>query len=141
MNPALIFLPVLAQVLLTVALYLALQSAKHRALREGTVDAARRALDESAWPDYVRQVNNNIRNQFELPVLFYVLCLALFALQAAGLLAQVLAWVFVASRVVHAWVHTHSNVVPVRRRIFIIGVVVVLALWVLVAWRVIAGAL
>jgi hypothetical protein len=141
MNPALIFLPVLAQMLLTLLLYVALQGRKKRAVLRGEVDAARRALHEDAWPDEVRQVNNNIRNQFELPVLFYVLCLALFALQASGWLAQALAWGFVASRIVHAWVHTRSNVVPLRRRVFIVGVLLVFALWLVLAWRVLAGAL
>ena len=141
MNPALIFLPVLAQMLLTLLLYVALQGRKKHAALRGDVDAARRALDEDAWPAEVRQVNNNLRNQFELPVLFYVLCLALFALNATGWLVQGLAWAFVASRVVHAWVHVHSNVVTVRRRVFIVGVLLVFALWLLLAWRVLAGAL
>ena len=30
------------------------------------------------------QINNNIRNQFELPVLFYVLVIVLWAIDAAG---------------------------------------------------------
>lgn len=138
--PATIFLPVLAQVLLTLVLYVALQRAKRRALRAGEVDQARRALDDDAWPDAVRQVNNSIRNQFELPVLFYVLCFMLWALQATGLAVQLLAWAFVASRVAHAWVHTHSNRVPLRRRLFTLGVLLVLALACLAGWRIVAGS-
>ena len=141
MNPALIFLPVLVQILLTLVLYVALQQVKSRAARAGEVDEARRALHDDAWPDYVVRVNNNIRNQFELPVVFYVLCIVLWALQVAGLLAQVLAWGFVLSRIAHAWVHTRANVVPLRRRIFTLGVLIVVVMWVLAAWRLIAGVL
>ena len=141
MNPAFIFLPVLAQMLLTLVLYVALQRVKSRAARAGEVDEARRPLHEDAWPDYVLRVNNNIRNQFELPVVFYVLCVVLWELQVAGMLAQVLAWVFVLSRIVHAWVHTRANVVPLRRRIFTVGVVIVVLMWVLAAWRLMAGTL
>ena len=139
MHASLIFLPVLVQVLLTLVLYIALQRVKTRAVRAGEVDESRRGLHDDAWPDYVQQVNNNIRNQFELPVLFYVLCVVLWALQTTGVSVQVLAWIFVLSRIAHAWVHTHSNVVPIRRRIFTVGVIVLLAMALVAAWRLLAS--
>jgi hypothetical protein len=139
MSRDLILLPALLQILLTLSVYLALNVAKARALRAGQVDPVRRGLHDDAWPDAVLKVNNNIRNQFELPVLFYVLVLMLWSLDAAGVAAQALAWGFALSRIAHAWVHTHSNYVPLRRRIFVLGVVLVLALLVLVAIRVATG--
>jgi hypothetical protein len=126
-----IFLPLLLQVLLTVVVYLALVVTKARAARQGLVDLERRALHADAWPDNVQKINNNIRNQFEVPVLFYVLVVTLHQLDAAGIVAQSLAWLFVASRVVHAFVHTGSNFVPMRRLVFMFGCVVVLAMLVL----------
>lgn len=130
-----ILAPVLVQVLLTSVMYIRLASAKKRAVAANEVDEARRALHDDAWPDYVRQINNNIRNQFEVPVLFYVLALALSSLRAADVVAQALAWLFVSSRVVHAAVHTGSNYVPMRRRIFTLGVLVLFAMTVLCAVR------
>ncbi|MGB0132977.1 MAPEG family protein [Dokdonella sp.] len=127
----LIFLPIMVQVLLTVGLYVALAVAKARAAREGLVDVERRALHADAWPESVQKINNNIRNQFEVPVLFYVLVVVLYQLGAAGLAAQVLAWLFVASRLVHAFIHTGANVVPVRRKAFMFGCLVVIAMLVL----------
>ena len=124
----LIFLPVLAQVLLTIVVYFGLAAAKARALKEGSVDLERRALRDDAWPEDVQKINNNIRNQFEVPVLFYVLVVVLYQLNATGVLPQGLAWLFVASRVVHAWIHTGSNYVPARRAVFTFGVFVVLAM-------------
>jgi hypothetical protein len=126
-----IFLPLLVQVLLTVAVYVALVVTKKRAVKDGLVDLERRALHADAWPDNVQKINNNIRNQFEVPVLFYVLVLTLHQLDATGIAAQSLAWLFVASRLVHAYVHTGSNRVPVRRLVFMFGCVVVLAMLVL----------
>ena len=125
-----LLLPVLAQVLLTIFLYVALAVAKGRALKAGLVDLERRALHDDAWPESVMKINNNIRNQFEVPILFYVLALMLWQLADASslTLALALAWLFVASRIVHAWIHTHSNYVPARRRVFTIGAVVVLAM-------------
>jgi len=132
-----LFLPVLAQVLLTILVYFALARAKSQAIREGKVDRQRAALHADAWPESVVKINNNIRNQFEVPVLFYVVCFVLVALNTTGTLVQVLAWLFVATRTVHAWVHTRSNIVPVRFMSFLIGVVVLVALWVIAFLRII----
>ena len=127
-NPAVIFWPVLVQILLTLSMYVLLLQRKKRAFNEGRVDEARRALHEDAWPDEVVQVNNNIRNQFHLPVLFYVICIMLWALQHVYVFTVILAWMFVFSRIVHAWVHVGSNYVPLRRRMFTFGVVMLFGL-------------
>lgn len=128
MAAKLIFWPVLLQIVLSIAVYLMLQIAKTRATRKGEVDESRRALFEDAWPDYVRQINNNIRNQFEVPVLFYALVMMVYALDAAGIAAQAAAWLFALSRVVHVYIHTGSNYVPRRRAVFTFGVIMLLVL-------------
>ena len=130
-SPAGLYLAMLAQVLLTMVVYVALARAKGRALRAGQVDRVRARLHADAWPDEVIQINNNIDNQFQVPVLFYVVCFILAATNATGLLVLALAWLFVATRVAHAWIHTHSNYVPIRRNVFMAGCVIVTALWVL----------
>jgi len=101
MNRDPIFAPVLVQVLLTLVVYVQLIRAKIRAMKAGRVDMARRALHDDAWPESVMKINNNIRNQFEVPVLFYVLALTLWALHAVHWAALAAAWLFVASRIVH----------------------------------------
>jgi hypothetical protein len=116
-----IFLPVVVQILLTLVVFVALGVAKGRALKTGAVDEKRRALFEDAWPESVIKINNNIRNQFQLPVLFYVLAIVLWLLGAAGVFAVVVAWLFVLSRVVHAYIHIGINYVPARRRAFMFG--------------------
>ena len=135
MNRDLIFGPVLVQVLLTLATYVLLIKAKIRAMKAGEVDMARRALFDDAWPESVMKINNNIRNQFEVPVLFYVLAFALWALEAVAWPALAAAWLFAISRIVHAWVHIGTNYVPNRRRAFTIGWWIVFAMALLVAWE------
>ncbi|MEZ5462107.1 MAPEG family protein [Dokdonella sp.] len=135
----LIFLPLLVQVLLTVIVYVGLAVAKARALKHGQVDPVRRALHADAWPESVQKINNNIRNQFEVPVLFYALVLMLYELGETGVLTQGLAWLFVASRIVHAYVHTGANIVRIRRPVFMLGCIVVLAMLVLAAVAVLNG--
>jgi hypothetical protein len=128
MNQNLILIPVLAQILLTLLVYVLLLARKSRAVKAREVDQARRDLHDDAWPDYVLQVNNNIRNQFQVPILFYVLCLSLRVMSAVDGYAVGLATAFVISRGVHAYVHNTSNYVPVRRRVFTAGVVLLAGL-------------
>lgn len=135
MNRDLIFGPVLVQALLTLATYVFLIKAKIRAMKAGEVDMARRALHDDAWPESVMKINNNIRNQFEVPVLFYVLAFALWALDAVHWVALAAAWLFAISRIVHAWIHIGTNYVPNRRRAFTVGWWIVLAMALLVAWE------
>ncbi len=131
MSNSLILFPVIVQILLTLSLYILLSVRKSRAVKRGDVDESRRGLFDDAWPVDVMVVNNCIRNQFEVPVLFYVLASVLFALQAVDYVSLLVAWLFVASRVAHAWVHTGSNYVPLRRRIFMFGTLLVLVMSVL----------
>jgi len=131
LNPAWIFVPVLIQLTLTIVLYFLLARRKRKAAEAGEVNEARRGIYDDAWPESVILVNNCIRNQFELPVLFYVVILSLWSLNAINWLVLALAGLFALSRLVHAYIHTGSNIVPVRRRIFIFGVLLVAALCVL----------
>jgi hypothetical protein len=136
-----IFWPVLVQMLLTMLVFVRLINVKVRELKAGKVDLPRRGLHEDAWPDSVLQVNNNIRNQFELPVLFYGASFILWGLEAVGVVALVLAWLFVASRIVHAWIHLGSNYIPNRRRMFTVGWWILMALILDAVWQLAGRAL
>ncbi len=135
-----IFVPVIVQVLMTLLIYVRLIRAKVREIRAGRVDRARSALHEDAWGDAVLQINNNIRNQFELPVLFYVMAVVFWALDAVSGLVMAAASVFVLSRIVHAIIHLGSNYVPNRRRSFTVGWWVLLFMAVLVLWELVRRA-
>ena len=136
---SMIFLPVLGQVLLTFAIYIALAISKARAIKSDQVELDRRALHGDAWPESVVKINNNIRSQFEVPVLFYVVSIVLWLLGAAGLFAQLLAWLFLASRVVHAYIHTGSNDIPRRLAAFKFGCLVVFLMLGLAVWAVLVS--
>ena len=128
MNSNLIFLPAIAQILLTMSVFIGLAVVKSKAAKSGEVKEERRALYDDAWPESVIKFNNNIRNQFELPVLFYILCIILWAVNGTHVIAHVLCWLFVASRIVHVLIHTGSNYVPLRRKIFMLGFLILVAL-------------
>jgi hypothetical protein len=135
----LIFLPVVIQVLLVFSLYIYLAIVKSRAIKAGQVDEKRRSLHDDAWPDYVLKVNNNIRNQFEVPVLFYVLVMLVWLTQSVNIVMHILAWVFVASRIHHSIIHVGSNHVPLRRRVFMFGCLILIIITLYLAYSIILG--
>ena len=139
MNAALIFWPVLAQIALTLAIYIVLARRKAGAVKSRAVNMREAALDNRAWPESVVKVSNNLANQFESPVLFYALCLMLHAIDGVSLPALLLAWLYVALRVVHAGIHIGSNQLPRRMPVFVLGTGVLLALLGLSAWQLAAS--
>jgi hypothetical protein len=137
MNQQLIFWPVLLQILLTIYLFIPLAQRKKAAIRAGKYDKEKSALDNAAWPDPVVQVSNNLQNQFQAPVLFYVLCMMLYVIQGVDWIGLMLAWTFVGLRIVHSRVHITSNYIPHRFRSFAISLLVLLLLF---AWVVVKQA-
>jgi hypothetical protein len=135
MNSNYIIWPVLAQVFLTLTMLIVLGARKAKAIKAGEVNRQQAALNNRVWPEDVVKVSNNIANQFEVPVLFYVVCLVLYSINAVGLVAIVLAWLFALSRFAHAYVHIGSNYVPMRLRLFMLGCFVLIAMLILVAWK------
>lgn len=139
MKATLIFLPVLAQVLLTLSMYVLLLQRKKAAIAAGKVDLKKTATDNRAWPKDVLLVSNNIANQFEVPALFYILCLTFVALDAVSVWALGLAALFVLSRYVHTFVHVTTNYVPVRMKVFSVGVVALFTMTGLATYQVVIG--
>lgn len=127
--------PVLAQIFLTLIMLIMLGVRKAKAVDAGKVNRKQAALNNREWPEDVVKVSNNIANQFEVPVLFYILCLVLYSTDGVGLVAVVLAWLFTLSRFAHAYVHIGSNYVPIRLRLFLVGCFVLIAMLMQVAWK------
>jgi hypothetical protein len=140
-NQVAILYPVFVQVLLTLAVYCLLSLARYRAVRAtGRSRGADMAMGRYAWPEDAEKRAHNQRNQFELPVLFYAVSAFALILGAADSTMVALAWVFVASRVVHAAIHIGPNRVRWRGPAFILGFLIVTAMWVKLFLHVAMGA-
>jgi len=139
MSVASILLPVFVQVALTFVLLMRLGSGRLRTLSAGNTKVRDIALGESNWPADVTQVGNCFNNQFQLPMLFYVLVVLALVLHKADLLFVIMSWIFVISRVVHAGVHITSNNVNQRFAAYTVGMVVLLLMWAIFAVRILFG--
>ena len=128
MNVDLIFVPVLAHMMLIFMLYIYLGVVKSRAVKEGNVDRKKAALNTKAWPEYVVKVSNNLANQFESPILFYMLSIIYFITNNVNGIIILLMSLYVLSRYLHAYIHVTTNYVPCRLKFFLFGVFILLAL-------------
>lgn len=142
MSQSLIILPVTTQVLLTCVVLLLMARARSRSMRECGKDMEDLALATAAdWNVAARKASNNYSNQFELPVLFYAAtAFALITRTVDGWMLA-LAWVFVASRVLHSVVHLTINIVRWRGSTFLVGFAALLAMWGLLTWRVVQAGI
>jgi hypothetical protein len=131
-GPLSLVYPVLAQVLVTFIAYVRLGQMRHRAFRRDGVRVRDIKLSDDGWPPYARQASNNVRNQFESPVLFYVLCGVATFIAATHVLMAALAWVYVIVRFVHFVIHTTSNHYPSRAFVFSISMIILFVMWVLI---------
>lgn len=129
MNQTTIFWPVLAHVLLVYIVYGVMGRRRYFAVKSGEAKVGQYKV-RSTEPSSSVTVANNLINQFELPVLFYVLCLALHLTNGVNYLTLALTWIFVASRYFHAWVHLTSNNLLLRSRSFFLGAVILLLAWI-----------
>jgi hypothetical protein len=75
---------------------------------------------------------------FQAPLLFYVAALTLLVTGAETTVTLVLAWGYVALRIVHTVIHTGPNDVVWRFRVFLASWLVLLALWSVIAFRTLA---
>ena len=72
-------------------------------------------------PPSVSNPSDNLKNLFEVPVLFYALALYLFAAHAVDPLYVAAAWIFVAFRVLHSTVHCTINIIMLRFVLYVIS--------------------
>ena len=125
-----LLLPAFVQFALTVYVLTRMGQGRVRAVRSGRVKYS--DVDtKTAYPETVQRFMSNYQSQFELPVLFYaVVAFALIAERVDFVLIG-LAWAFVGSRLVHSFVHTGSNIIATRFKVFVAGLVFLVGMW---AW-------
>lgn len=130
MAAAAILWPVAAHLALIAFLYAWLTYERQAAVKRGqaTLDTFRTNDGE---PLRTKLVSNNLSNQFELPVLFYVLALTLYAVNGVTAWQLGLAWIFVAVRWTHTAIHVFSPNVALRGGVFSLSFIALGAMWAL----------
>ena len=125
-----ILYPMLALAGLTFLVLILIGRARFRAGFARRVKTSDFRYGESAnVPPDVSIPNRNLLNLLEMPVLFYVVCVALYATRTVDGLALWLAWLYVGLRFAHSVVHLTYNNVYHRLLVFGLSNAALAVLW------------
>jgi hypothetical protein len=126
--------PMCAQAALVMLVWLRLYAVRLTEIKAKRIDPQQLARATEA----VKLLENNsgadnLRNLFEIPVLFFPICLALYVTELVTPLQLALAWVFVGLRATHSFIHTTYNRVMHRFTVYALSTACVFAMWVVFA--------
>ena len=124
MNNDVIFQPMLAMMLLTGLVWVFLYARRIPAMRAARRPVQTYTTPEKAielLPEAVNYPAYNLKNLFELPVLFYALCLLLYMTGNVDSVYLAAAWGFVAFRALHSLIHCTVNRVMPRFYCYLIA--------------------
>src|ERR1700691_3295342 len=136
MSTQAILLPLFIEVLLTFLLLFWLAPLRARDFSAGIARPDNVALREPNWSPRTLQVGDAFSNQFELPVLFYVLTILAYVTHLAGVIFVVLAWIFVIFRYLQAYVHVTNNKIRVRGAFYGVATLALALNWVIYIFEV-----
>ena len=131
MSPLQIYFPCVALVALTAIVWVRLYidrigEMRARRIRPQALASSR----ETARALQQVRASDNFRNLFEVPVLFYVLCISLAVTQSVTPLYLWGAWVYVALRAAHSFIHLTYNRVMHRFVAYALSTILVFSMWV-----------
>jgi hypothetical protein len=124
-----IFGPFFATIALTFVVWVYMYVRRIRFLTRNDVDPKHMAVPgalAAISPPEVSNPSDNLKNLFEIPVLFYALALYLFATNQVDGAYVATAWVFVVFRALHSAVHCTNNIVMLRFYLYLLST---LAVW------------
>ena len=129
MQGAEIFIPFVGMLSLTFVVWLVLYVRRIGYMRKNRInpqDFTTPEKGKALLPEYVNYPAYNLANLFELPVMFYAICLYLYTTGSVDQTYVVAAWVFFVLRVLHSIVHCTINRVMLRFKLYVLSA---LALW------------
>lgn len=130
MQPEAIFEPVIVLVMLTLAVLGYTGYKRFSAGFAGRVKGHDFRYGENAnVPPDVAVANRNFMNLLEAPVLFYTFCIVAYVTHQAGIWAVALAWLYVALRIVHTFIHLTYNKILHRFSSYALSNLVLLVMW------------
>ena len=132
-----ILLPFLSMLILTFVVWVVLFARRIPMLQKSDADLTHITKAEltSMSPSHVIAPSENFLNLFELPVAFYAIVLYLFSTSSVDGFYVAAAWIFVAGRYCHSYIHCAGKAVPIRFGFYLVSS---LALWTMIfraAWQ------
>ena len=123
MEQAAIFEPVFALLVLTIVVWFVMFARRIPWIQSSNLspEQFKPGEFERAQPEHVLNPSSNFKNLFEIPVLFYVLAVYLYATGNVDSIYLWSAWLFVITRYVHSLIHCTFNHVMTRFVVYLAG--------------------
>ena len=129
MQKTLIIYPAILMMVLTLYLYVKnyldnIKATKNRSLNFNYFKAY-----QGEVPEHILVSRQTLKNQFELPILFYFLISLALIFNNISKIDLIFAWLFVLSRYIHCYIRLTSNYVPHRAKVFLLGLCTLIIWW------------
>ena len=92
---------------------------------------------EGSAPEYLLTARHHYKNFFEIPILFYLLCLVLYIIDDVSAIDLWIAWLFVIFKGIHSYIRITSNYVPYRAYSFNVCAFLLLGGWIILAIKIV----
>jgi len=127
-------LPAVGMVLVTAAVWVRLYFERIGEMRQGRISAGQLATSRQAAAVLQNVTSaDNLRNLFEIPVLFYTLCLALLVTKLGTPVTLAGCWLYVILRATHSAIHCSYNRVMHRFYVYAVSTALLFMLWAVLA--------
>jgi hypothetical protein len=125
-----ILYPMFVMVLLSMLVGLRMLQLRYRAVLQDSLPRAYFKLNRGGKPPaYMMQVEQQYTNLYETPVLFYAVVILIYVLNMTDPFTLAISWAYIATRLIHAYVHMGQNKLANRRKIFLTSIATLAILW------------
>ena len=136
MEKTLILYPAISMMILTLFLYVKNYLDSKKAVLNKSIQYNYFKTYTGEVPDYMAVSRQTLKNQFELPIFFYFLISIILVFDKVSQLDIIFAWLFTASRYLHCYIRLSSNYVPYRGKVFQLGMIILIAWWIIVLYNI-----
>ena len=136
MRSTLILYPAFLLIILTFIIYIKNRIDAKKAYESKEVKGNYFKIYKGQAPEYLEISRQTLKNQFELPIIFYFLVLIIYNLESINIFEIILCFTFSLSRYFHAYIRLTSNFVPYRAMTFSIGFIILLILLIDVIYKI-----
>ena len=137
MDNILIIYPVLPVVLMNFIVMFHMRYMIVKAIKNRDAEYKYFRAYEGSAPEYLLTARHHYKNFFEIPILFYLLCLVLYIIDDVSAIDLWIAWLFVIFKGIHSYIRITSNYVPYRAYSFNVCAFLLLGGWIILAIKIV----
>jgi hypothetical protein len=127
--PQWLLLPVFLHFVMTFSIAVAMGRARFRGGAAGKFKRSDIINNSNGYPPDIKKIGDNFNNQFQLPVYWYACVAFVMITGTVDSMLIWLSWLFLGSRIMHAFNHIGANTLPQRYYFYLFGFVALGMMW------------